>query len=526
MPLVTVALRYPARVIGSSILLLAGSLVLFSQLGAVFIPTLEEGDLAMQITMPPGSSINHSIATTTQAEKILLKNFPEVKHVISKIGTAEIPTDPMGIEDCDIMVILKPKAEWTSAHDRETLVRLMKEKLAVLKETNIEFSQPIQLRFNELLTGVKSDIAIKLYGENLELLFAKAQEIKKAVEHIEGVADIRVAQLEGLPQISIRYDRGKIAQYGLDISQINTVIRSAMAGEAAGLVFEGSKKFELVVRLQEAYRQQDFVYGLLFVRNAQNQLVPLSEIAQITQEEGPMNILRHNTQRLVTIGINVRDRDIQGLVTAIQQKIEAQIKLPSGYFVRYGGQFENLQEAIQRLSIAVPVALLLIFVLLYFTFHSLQQAFLIFTAIPFAAIGGILALSLRGMPFSISAGVGFIALFGVAVLNGIVLIGYFNQLAQEHDYSLRERILEGVRTRLRPVMMTALVASLGFLPMAIATEAGGEVQRPLATVVIGGLVSSTLLTLFVLPVLYEWAALGFPLRRKNNQPVEQVTKNS
>lgn len=501
-PVLDFALAKPRAVIGSALLALLLSLLLFTRLGAVFIPNLEEGDLAMQMTVPAGSSLSQSIAASTKAEAILLANFPEVKGVVSKIGTAEIPTDPMAVEDADIMILMKPKGEWTSASDRETLVEMMKAKLEDLPGVSFEFTQPIQLRFNELLTGVKSDIAVKIYGDDLHELAALAEKAAAIINGVQGAGDVLVQQTEGLPQLMIRWNRDKIAAYGLTIVELNDAIQTAFAGSIAGKVYEGESHFDLVVRLNKAERGSLESVRQLVVRSANGSLIPISTMAEIALEPGPMLISRENTKRLVSVLINVRDRDYESFVQEVEGKLKQSLQLPPGYYISYGGQFEQLEEASRRLAFAVPVALFLIFLLLYFTFGSVVQAVLIFTAIPLSAIGGIVALWLRDLPFSISAGVGFIALFGVAVLNGIVLIAYFNQLKAEGMTDVMERIRSGSMVRLRPVVMTAAVASLGFLPMALSTSNGGEVQRPLATVVIGGLISATFLTLVVLPALY------------------------
>lgn len=503
-PLIRLALRRRTAVVTSAVAMFGGSLWLFGYLGAVFVPNLEEGDLAMQMSIPPGASLQQTVHTATRAEQILLKNFPEVRFVVSKIGTAEVPTDPMAVEDADVMIVLKPKDQWTSADNREALADLMKQKLSAVLGASFEFTQPIQLRFNELMTGSKADIALKIYGEDLNVLFDKANEAAELIRAVPGAADIKVQQIEGLPQLIVRYDRSAMARYGLTISELNTAIRAAMAGESAGLIYEGVKKFDLVVRLDPEKRKDLQAIEQLYVKTPAGAQIPLSEVARISIENGPMLIPRENTQRLITVGINVRNRDVKSLVQEIQGRLDRGLRLPSGYFIHYGGQFEHLEAASARLMIAVPGALALIFVLLYFTFGSVRQSLLIFSAIPLSAIGGVLALWLRGMPFSISAGVGFIALFGVAVLNGIVMIGYLNQLKREGWQDVQARVLEGTAVRLRPVIMTAAVASLGFLPMALSTGSGAEVQQPLATVVIGGLVSATCLTLIVLPVLYAW----------------------
>jgi len=501
-PTLEAALRLPALVLGAILALLVGAFLVFRSLGAEFLPTLEEGDLAMQMTIQPGSALEESIATATKAEEVLLAHFPEVEHVVSKIGTAEVPTDPMAIEDADIMIILKPKEEWVSASGREELVARMKEKLAVIAGASFEFTQPIQLRFNELLTGAKTDIAVKIFGENTEELKRLGDQAANIIEGIPGAADVRVEQTEGLPQLKIEFDRQKVAEYGFDIKQLNTLVRTAYAGEKAGVVFENERKFDLVVRLQEDNRQE-LDLSRLFVHLDDGRSLPMSEVAKVHYTEGPMQISREGTRRRINIGVNVRQRDVASLVADIEAQLSEGLSLPPGYFIRYGGQFENLEAARKRLSIAVPVALSLIFILLYFTFGKIKYALMIFTAVPTAAVGGIAGLWLRGMPFSISAGVGFIALFGVAVLNGIVLISYFNRLRYEDGLTdIREVVIRGGLARMRPVIMTATVAALGFLPMALSTSNGAEVQKPLATVVIGGLITATLLTLLVLPVLY------------------------
>lgn len=501
-PALEFSLQNPRKVMLASGITLLASLWLFTRLGAVFIPNLEEGDLAMQMTVAPGSSLNHSIANSTKAEAILLAKFPEVRAVVSKIGTAEIPTDPMAVEDADIMILLKPKTEWTSASTREELSDKMKQALEALPGVSFEFTQPIQLRFNELLTGVKSDIAVKIYGDDLATLAQLAEKSAAVIREVAGAGDVLVQQTEGLPQLMIRWQRDKIAAYGLDIATLNQAVQTAYAGAFAGKVYEGEKHFDLVVRATPALRSQLETVEQLQLRTPSGQMVPIGALANIVMEPGPMLISRENTNRLVSVLINVRDRDYESFVEEVEQRLAKEVQLPSGYYFTFGGQFENLQHARSRLAIAVPVALALIFLLLYFTFGSWLQAAMIFSAIPLSAIGGIAALWLRDLPFSISAGVGFIALFGVAVLNGIVLIGYLNQLKKEGIHDVEERIRTGSMVRLRPVVMTAAVASLGFLPMALSTGNGGEVQRPLATVVIGGLVTATLLTLVVLPALY------------------------
>lgn len=503
-PILKKALQFKTIILTITLLLFGVSLWKFKTLGGEFIPTLEEGDLALHQILPPGSSLEKSVEVSGKLQNILMENFPEVEQVVTKIGTAEIPTDLMSMETGDIMVILKPKAEWTSASTREELVQKMEQKMKDLPGISYEFTQPIQMRFNELMTGSRADIAIKIYGDDLNLLFQNGKKIERLVENLKGVSSVTVDQIVGMPQIIVRYDYSKLAQYGLQVKTVNTVVRTAFAGEKAGVIYEGERRFDLVVRLPEAMRKNIENVRNLLIPLPNGQSVPLSQIAAVNLEKALMQISRDNTKRKITVGVNVLDRDVTSLVNEIQAILDDNLELPPGYFITYGGQFENFQNATKRLTVAVPVALLLIFALLYLTFNSFKQATLIFTAIPLAAIGGIWALVFRGMPFSISAGIGFIALFGVAVLNGIVLIGYFNQLKKEGFTDVRKRILFGTKVRLRPVIMTALVASLGFLPMALSMSGGAEVQRPLATVVIGGLITATLLTLVVLPILYEW----------------------
>ena len=497
-------LRHIWGTIACSFAALAVSLFLFTRLGAEFIPTLDEGDFAMQMTLPAGSSLTHSIELSKQAEETLMKNFPEIKHVVAKIGTAEVPTDPMAVEDADIMIVMKPFKEWTSASSRAEMVEKMKASLEPITGAEFNFSQPIQLRFNELMTGAKADIAIKLYGEDMAELYKKAKEASLFVEQVPGAADVIVEQAMGLPQLVVHYDRAKIARYGMNIEELNTIIRTAYAGEAAVVVFENERRFDLVLRLDND-KVADLNLDKLFVRTAEGIQIPVSEVATIGLVNGPLQINRDATKRRIVIGVNVRDADIQKVVRTIQETLDKHIKLEPGYYFEYGGQFENLQNAIDTLTIVIPVALSLILLLLFFAFKSVTYSLVVFSTVPLSLIGGILALWLRGLPFSISAGVGFIALFGVAVLNGILMINHFNNLRKQTKYQMTtNRILaKGCPHLLRPVFLTGLVASLGFVPMAIAKSAGAEVQRPLATVVIGGLIVSTILTLIIIPVFYR-----------------------
>ncbi|MBD2715625.1 efflux RND transporter permease subunit [Microvirga sp. STR05] len=503
-PIIAGALRARAVVVVLAVTLLAVAGLVFARMGGEFIPQLDEGDFAVYVGISPGSSLAQSIAATAKVQQILLSQFPEVEQVVGKIGTSEIPTDPMSLEDSDQIVVLKDHSEWTSASSREEMANKMSAALAGVPGVTVEFQQPIQMRFNELISGVKSDVSIKIYGDDLDVLYEKANQAAALIRPLAGVGDLKVEQMVGLPQMRVTYDRAKLAQYGLRVHDLNTLLRTSFAGEVAGQVYEGERRYDLVVRLDSSRRQGLSDLRQLYVDTPNGQKVPLEEVATVAFRNAPMQISRDDARRRINIGVNVRNRDVESLVADIRQQLDAKLKLPPGYTVQYGGQFENLQQAKARLSVAVPVALLLIFVLLYLSFHSVKQAALIFTGIPLAAIGGVLALALRGMPFSISAGVGFIALFGVAVLNGIVLVASLNELAAAGVDAVRERALRATSERFRPVLLTATVAALGFLPMALSGAAGAEVQKPLATVVIGGLISATLLTLVVLPVLYTF----------------------
>ena len=514
-PVISFALRNKLAVTSSAVLLFVISIFIFTRLGGEFIPQLEEGDLAAGVMTLQGGSLSHTIEKVESANKILLENFPEIKHAVCKIGAGEIPTDPTPMETGDYIITLKDKEEWTSASTREELVAKMEEKLVALAGVKFEFQQPIQMRFNELMTGSRQDVAIKIFGDDLNTLAENASEIEKIIQNITGVQDINVEKVTGLAQIQITYNRDRLAQYGLSVSDMNRILRAAFAGSQAGVVFDEEKRFGLVVRLDKDYRQSLEDVRNLTVALENGSQIPFNQVADIEIKSGPAQVSRENTKRRITVGFNVRGRDVQSVISEVSGKIDQNIKLPTGYYVTYGGQFQNLEAAKARLSIAVPVALLLIFVLLYFTFHSVRQTLLIYSAVPMAAIGGVFALWIRGMNFSISAGVGFIALFGVAVLNGIVLIAEFNRLEKEGITEITERVIKGLHIRLRPVIMTAAVASLGFLPMALSTSAGAEVQKPLATVVIGGLISATLLTLIILPIFYiVMGTHRFKLKRK------------
>ncbi|TVT42610.1 CusA/CzcA family heavy metal efflux RND transporter [Hymenobacter setariae] len=522
-PLIKAALGARWLVAGAAVALLVLAGFLFAGMGGEFIPQLDEGDIALNVTLAPGSSLTQTVATNTKVQQILLKQFPEIEQIVGKSGTSEIPTDPMSMEDSDEMIILKDRSQWTSASSREELAGKMQAALADIPGVNLEFQQPIQMRFNELISGVKSDVSIKIYGDDLGVLYEKANQAADLIRPLAGVGDLKVEQIAALPQMRVSYDRQKLAQYGLKVSDLNTLLRSSFAGDVAGQVYEGERRYDLVVRLDSVHRAGLINLQNLYVDTPSGQKVPLDEVASVAYHNAPIQISRDDARRRINIGINVRGRDVQSLVEEIQQKLGARLQLPSGYTMSYGGQFENLVQAKKRLAVAVPVSLALIFMLLYLSFRSVKQALLIFTGVPLATIGGIVALWLRGMPFSISAGVGFIALFGVAVLNGIVLLASLNELAAEGVTSVRERVLRATEERFRPVILTASVASLGFLPMALSTSAGAEVQKPLATVVIGGLISATLLTLLVLPVLYSFFTKdGEPNPRQAAEDQEKV----
>jgi cobalt-zinc-cadmium resistance protein CzcA len=517
-PIISFALRRKLLVSASAIGLFIISLILFTRLGGEFIPQLEEGDLAAGVITLQGGSLSNTLEMVQKANKILLENFPEIKHTVCKIGAGEIPTDPTPMETGDYIITLKDKHEWTSAKTREELVEKMEEKLVVLAGVKFEFQQPIQMRFNELLSGSKQDIAVKIFGDDLNTLSEKAEDVEQIIQRVEGVEDINVEKVTGLAQVQVEYNRDRLAQYGLSIEDVNRTLRAAFAGSQAGVVFDEEKRFGLVVRLDKDYRQNLDDVKNLSVSLPNGGQIPFEQVANIEIKSGPAQVSRENTKRRITIGFNVRNRDVQSVINEVTMQIDQKVNLPTGYYVSYGGQFQNLVAAKNRLAIAVPVALLLIFVLLYFTFHSVKQSLLIYTAVPMSAIGGVFALWIRDMNFSISAGVGFIALFGVAVLNGIVLIAEFNRLEKEGVTDINERVRKGLRIRLRPVIMTAAVASLGFLPMALSTSAGAEVQKPLATVVIGGLITATFLTLIILPVFYiifSSRRFRFSFKRKN-----------
>ncbi|MFM1912193.1 MAG: hypothetical protein RIR51_31, partial [Bacteroidota bacterium] len=475
----------------------------FGNMGGEFIPELNEGDFAVETLLPTDASLSQSIEMNNESQKFLLKEFPdEIISITSRIGASEIPTDPMGINNCDLIIQLSEPKHWKKANSYEELAQKMDDALNVFPNINFEFTQPIQMRFNELIGGSKSDIAIKIFGEDLNILFNEASAFAKKIASVEGIGDLKVQQIDGIPQIFIKPNRKKLAQFGVSMDDINLYTRTAFAGENIGSVLEGEKRFDLSLRLNSKYRMNIENIKSLAIPLKNGGTVPFSALADIEYKSAPVEISRDNAKRRISIGINVRNRDIQSVVEDIQKIEKSELNLPSGYFIEYGGTFENLKAAKDRLMIVVPLALVIIFILLFFTFQSLLDAGIIYLAIPLSAIGGIWSLSLRDMPFSISAGIGFIALFGVAVLNGIVLLSYFKELKDTTELSIKEIVLKGVSTRFRPVLLTAAVASLGFLPMALSMAPGAEVQKPLATVVIGGLITATILTLLVLPTVY------------------------
>lgn len=501
-------------VITGAVALFCVSVVGFKYLGGEFIPSLEEGDFAVEMSMSQGTSLSQMVESCTKAEKLLKKEYPEIKQVVSRIGSAEIPTDPMPVERADIMIALKPKAEWTSAKTTPELMEKMEETLSAIPGLEAEISQPIQMRNNELLTGIKQDVAIKIFGDDLDVLTQQAGKVKKMIEDVPGVSGIFVEEVAGLPQIQVKYNHEKMAAYGVSVDDISEILETTFAGAVAGSLFEGDKKFDIVLRMDPSQRNVETLEQLSIpLKDGTN--IPLSQVADIDYSPAPAQVSHEDGARRIYVGFNVKGRDVQSTVEDIQEILDEKLKLPDGYYYNYGGEFENLQSATNRLMVVIPIALVIILLLLYATVKNVRESLFVFSAIPLAAIGGVWALWLRGMPFSISAGVGFIALFGVAVLNGIVLIGQMNQMQREEKTAdklsassgvtelIHHRIIESCMVRLRPVLMTALVASMGFLPMALSQGDGAEVQRPLATVVIGGLITSTLLTLLVLPAIYK-----------------------
>ncbi|TDD97901.1 CusA/CzcA family heavy metal efflux RND transporter [Flavobacterium cellulosilyticum] len=521
-PLLEKALAIPRVIIGTTLALFVLAIVTLSFMGGEFMPSLEEGDFAVETRVLPGSNLQTSMTAISQGAKILLEKFPEVQKVVGKTGSSEVPTDPMPIDASDMMVILKDKSEWTSASTFDELSAKMAKELEAVPGVSYGFQYPVQMRFNELMTGARQDVVCKIFGENLDTLALYANKLGKIVNTVEGTSDLYVETVTGMPQIVIDYNRPAIAQYNLNIEDINKIVNTAFAGQSAGLIYEDEKRFDLVVRLAGENRKDLADVQNLLIPAPNGMQIPLSQLAKVEITEGPNQIQREDAKRRIVVGFNVRGRDVQSIVTELQNKVNTQIKFPAGYYPTYGGAFENLNAAKQRLLIAVPISLILIFILLYFAFKSVRQGLLIYSAIPLSMIGGIFFLAMRGMPFSISAGVGFIALFGVAVLNGLVLIAEFNRIKKSGETDLKAIVLQGTRIRLRPVLMTALVASLGFLPMALSNGSGAEVQKPLATVVIGGLIVATFLTLFVLPILYIMFEKGIKLKSKKIKSITTI----
>jgi len=502
-PALAWAMRHTRQVVLISAAVFAVSVVLFFFMGTEFVPRLDEGDIAIQAWRLPSISLQESIHSSLEIERVL-RRFPEVKTIVSRTGSPEIATDVMGIELSDIFVILKPRSEWKTARTKEELIAKMNAALqAEVPGVGFSYTQPIEMRFNELIAGVRSDVAVKIFGDDLNALGEKGNQVARVLSTIRGAEDVRVEQVAGLPMIRITVDRARLARYGLNAADVLDTVEATRVGKVVGTIFEGQRRFDLVVRLPEAAIANPELLASLPVANDERRYVPLAQVADVRLDTGPAQVSRQNVQRRLVVECNVRGRDLGGFVEEAQQKVSRSVKLPASYYIEWGGQFEQLQEARRRLAVAVPLTLLVIFLLLYVALGGLRPALLIFLNVPLAVTGGVFALAVRGLPFSISAAVGFIALFGIAVLNGVVLVSYIKQLRQE-GRSLEDAVLEGARTRLRPVLMTAMVAGFGFVPMAVATTMGAEVQRPLATVVIGGLITSTLLTLFVLPAIYRW----------------------
>ena len=520
-PMLRWSIAHPLPIISVAILLVVISLFSVTKMGSEFIPNLDEGDITVQALRAPGTSLSESVRIQSIMEKRLAE-FPEVRTVVARIGTPEVATDPMPPSIADTYVLLKKRSDWPDPNKaKEELVEEMEAALKKIPGSNYEFTQPIQMRFNELISGVRSDLAVKIYGDDLDQLFKSGNEIMEVLEDIDGAVDIKVEQVTGLPVLSIVPDRKRMHLYGLNIVDVQEIVQTAMGGREAGTVFEGDRRFDLVVRLPESLRTDVDALDRLPIPlpngeqdsvDANPDYVPLGEVADISIIYGPNQISRENGKRRIVVTSNVRGRDLGSFVDDIRDQVSKKIKLPAGYWTEYGGTFEQLMSAKQRLLIVVPISLLLIFGLLFMAFNSARAALLIFSGVPLALTGGIAALWLRDIPLSISAGVGFIALSGVAVLNGVVMLSFIRDLERQGK-PLQDAIIEGALTRLRPVLMTALVASLGFVPMALNTGAGAEVQRPLATVVIGGIISSTILTLLVLPALYKWFPSRFSLRR-------------
>lgn len=513
-PILHYAMKFRYLVLGIGIALLIGTGFIFSRMGSVFMPQLDEGSIVVHPILQPGTSLDQTIKTVTQVENILLEEFPdEVNEVSTRIGTGEVPADPMSLEMSDMFVTLNAEEQWTRATTKDELIQTMKKEMQVIPGVSYAFSQPIEMMVSQFLTGVKADIAVKIFGDDLDKLQNKGDQAEKLLQDVDGIQSMSVEKVTGLPQMVVDYNRKKMGEYGIDIKQANEALSAAFSGKNAGTIYEGQRRFDLVVRLQEEHREDLADIRNLYLENADGEQVPMSSFAEITYENGPAQISRDQIQRRIVVSVNAGDRDIASLVNAIKENLETNLELPPGYNIQYGGDFENLQAARQRLLIVVPLALSLILVLLFITFNSIKQSFMVFSAIPLAWVGGVLALYFRGMPFSISAAVGFIALSGIAVLNGIVLISFFNELKRSGSTNIFRRVLKGTDMRLRPVLLTASTDALGFLPMAVSASTGAEVQRPLATVVIGGLITAFLLTMVVLPIIYSLVEGGWQQKR-------------
>lgn len=502
MPSLRSAVRHRFIVVAAAVSMLLASLALFPFLGTEFIPTLDEGSITPQVIRLPSISLPESVEIEKEMQRTLMK-FPEVQTVVSKIGSAEIATDPMGPNVSDPIVILKPKAEWKTAGTKEELIEKMRAELEKTPGVGLNISQPIALRVDELISGVKSQIAIKLFGDDMDVLKERADEIAKIVSSVKGAKDVRVEQTAGQPYLTVDIDRRKIARYGINVSDVQAIIETAVGGKVATEVFEGDRRFAVLLRFPEEKRRSVEAIENISVRASNGANIPIASLGKVSVSEGPVQVSRENSRRRIVVECNVDGRDIGGFVEEAQGKIEKGVQLPAGYYVTWGGAFENQQRAMKRLSVIVPLTIGLIFFLLFSTFNSTRYAALIILNLPFALIGGIVGLFVSGQYLSVPASVGFIALFGVAVLNGVVLVSYINKLREE-GLGLEEAIITGCERRLRPVLMTALVAILGLVPMLFATGPGSEIQKPLATVVVGGLITSTLLTLIVLPTLYRW----------------------
>jgi heavy metal efflux system protein len=507
-PSLRLALALRWIVVLAAIAVFAGSIWLFNHLGAEFVPKLDEGSITAMLYKPVGMSMEDSLKTDLEVENRLHAEFPEITRVFSRIGTSEIATDPMPPNESDVYIFYKPLSKWPKTADRPRNKAELREHIeATLKKMNpsydILFAQPIEMRFNEMLEGTKAELSVKVFGNDYDVLEKLAEQIKGILENTPGAAQVEFETEGRIPQLLIEAKHNELQRYGLSSAEVNKAISAALAGKVVGTAIDGEKRYEIVVRMPENLRADDEKIRQLPLRVGEHGLIKLGQVVDFKTVKVVEPILRDDGHRRAALLVNLGGRDVEGFVRDAEQRIKQQVKMPEGYLIEFGGQYKNLQEARARLAIVVPAALALIFVLIFVAFGSLRQASLVYTGIPLAVTGGVLSLWLRGMPFSITAAVGFIALSGVAVLNGLVMITYFNQL-REQGLSIREAVIEGSLTRLRPVLMTALVASLGFVPMAIATGTGAEVQRPLATVVIGGVLSSTFLTLLLLPVLYDW----------------------